>query len=487
MSGNRIAAGYLSMLATACACGAHSDGSKIADGTTAAKVSAEVPEARQVGNSFAAVAQRLAPAVVRITVREAMPRRNPSGLRGNPFEGTPFEEFFGDLPELQQAPQTRVGMGSGVVIDDKGNILTNQHVVENARDVRVTFADGKELDAKVMGTDPKTDLAVVHVDGAAVSPARFGNSENMQVGQWVMAIGNPFGLDHSVTVGVLSAKGRYGFAAGKLEDFLQTDASINPGNSGGPLINLDGEVIGINTMIAGIGTGVGFAVSAAIAQPISQQLIAHGRVVRAYVGISMQSLTPELRQALGKAAPEKGALVSEVEKGSPAEKAGLQPGDIVLAIGGKATADSREVQQAVLAHGVGEDVSVSIWRDGKQSEISVHTAELPEGSSVSPNVDRNGGQEQLGLTLQTLTPELAQQLELGPSTRGAVITAVRPDSAAADAGLQTGDVIVSVDRKPVTEAAAAAQSLRAPRSGGHLLRVQRGQRSMFVVIKNPPP
>jgi len=487
--GNRLAAVCLAALALAWACGAHSSGAEGTGGTTAAKVAAnvatEVPEARQVGDAFATVAKRLAPSVVRITVREALPRQSRfSGSQSGPFEGTPFEDFFRDLPELQPSePRARIGMGSGVVIDDKGNILTNEHVVSNVQDVRVAFVDGKELDAKVVGTDPKTDLAVVHVDGKDFQPATFGSSEKMEVGQWVMAIGNPFGLDHSVTVGVLSAKGRYGFAPGKLEDFLQTDASINPGNSGGPLVNLDGEVIGINTMIAGIGTGVGFAVSEAIARPIAHQLIEHGKVIRAYLGIVMQSLTPGLHQALGEHAPEKGALVAEVEKGSPAEKAGIQPGDVVIKVDGKPTADSREVQQAVLGQEVGKNVTVTVWREGKQSDISVRTSELPGKSPVTQ--EHGGGQEQLGLMLQTLTPALAQRLGVDPSTRGAVVTSVRPDSAAAEAGLQAGDVVVSIDRTPVTQAESAVQRLRAPRTGGHLLRVQRGERTLFVVIELP--
>jgi len=475
----------VSVLALGWACGAHSNVSEGGGSTTAAKVAAE-PQASAVGSAFVAVAQRLAPSVVRITVKEGSPARHGGGAKRqlNPFEGTPFEDFFKDLPDLQQPPPGgRIGMGSGVVIDDKGNVLTNEHVVENAQQVRVTFVDGKEFLAKVVGTDPKTDLAVVHVDGANAQPARFGSSDDMKVGQWVMAIGNPFGLDHSVTVGVLSAKGRYGFAPGKLEDFLQTDASINPGNSGGPLINLNGEVIGINTMIAGIGTGVGFAVSEAVARPIAQQLIEHGKVVRAYLGITMQALTPDLRQALGENAPEKGALVAEVEKGSPAEKSGIQPGDVVLEVAGKPTEDSREVQQVVLAHGVGEDVKVTVWRDGKREELSVHTTELPGTSSQ--RVAGGGGQEQLGLSLQTLTPELAERLGVEPSTHGAVITAVRPDSVAADAGLQAGDVVVGIDRKPVSRADSAVQSLGSKRAGGHLLRVQRGGHSLFIVLENP--
>ncbi|HVZ37334.1 MAG TPA: trypsin-like peptidase domain-containing protein, partial [Polyangiaceae bacterium] len=236
----------LSAFILICACSAHSRARESSSDAPAAapdSQAAQIPQARQVGQAFVEVAKRLAPSVVRITVREQTPENNRARSDFNPFEGTPFEHFFdqfGGEQQPQSPPSVLIGMGSGVVIDDHGHILTNQHVVEHADQVKVTFVDGKELTAKVIGSDAKTDLAVIQVNGATVKPAEFGSSDAMQVGEWVMAIGNPFGLDHTVTVGVLSAKGRYGLSPGKLEDFLQTDASINPGNSGGPLVNLDG-------------------------------------------------------------------------------------------------------------------------------------------------------------------------------------------------------------------------------------------------------
>jgi Do/DeqQ family serine protease len=446
----------------------------------AVAVGAQAPEARQVSQAFVAVAERLAPSVVRITIRQrsAVTTNSPSA-EGAPFEGTPFERFFEEFGPMRPQPST--GMGSGVVIDERGHILTNNHVVARADDVRVTFVDGKELEAKVIGTDPKTDLAVVKVDGADVTPAEFGDADGMRVGEWVMAIGNPFGLDHSVTVGVLSAKGRHGFAPGKLEDFLQTDASINPGNSGGPLVDLGGKVVGINTMIAGLGTGVGFAVSESIARPVANALIQHGKVTRPYIGVAMQTLTPELAQALGGGAPEKGALVSQVESGSPAAKAGIQVGDVVVRIAGEPTADSREVQEAVLEQKVGEEVAVTVWRDGKQVDLRVRTAELPaaEAATSGERRDRAG---RLGLRLQTLTPDLAARLGLDRGVGGAVVTGVRPGSAAAEAGLRQRDVIVSVDRRPVTSVAQAVRQLGQRRAAGHLLRVRRGDQTFFTVV-----
>lgn len=446
---------------------------------------AHAPEARQVDDTFVAVAERLAPSVVRVTTRQRQPKAMTfEPPESDPFEGTPFEHFFRRFERrFAEPPEPRVGMGSGLVIDGGGHILTNQHVVADAEDVKVTFVDGKELNAKVVGTDAKTDLAVIKVDRPDVKPAEFGDSEKMHVGEWVIAIGNPFGLDHSVTVGVLSAKGRYGFAPGKLEDFLQTDASINPGNSGGPLVNLNGQVIGINTMIAGIGTGVGFAVSEGIAKPIAQQLIDDGKVTRPYIGVLMQTLTPDLKQAIGSGAPEKGALVAEVQGGSPAQKAGIKPGDIVVRVQGKTTDDSREVQRAVLEHKVGQAIDVTVWRDGKEMTLKVQSAGMPSESTSLPGQSGPGGK--LGLELQTLTPELAERFGLDPSTKGAVVSNVRPGSVAADAGLQSGDVVVGVDRAAVANADDAVKSLKSQRSGGHLVHVRRGDRAMFLVIPNP--
>jgi serine protease Do len=444
----------------------------------------KVPEAREVGEAFVAVAEQLAPAVVRITTREQASPAGPFPGSDSPLEGSPLERFFeqfGNVP--QAAPEARIGTGSGVVIDEAGHILTNQHVVANASDVRVTFVDGKELSAKIVGTDAKTDLAVIQVEGAQVRAAQFGSSDAMHVGEWVMAIGNPFGLDHSVTVGVLSAKGRYGFAPGKLEDFLQTDASINPGNSGGPLVNLNGQVIGINTMIAGIGTGVGFAVSEAIARPISQQLIEQGKVVRPYLGISMQPLTPSVREALGTQAPEKGALVAEIQKGSPAEQAGVQAGDLIVALDDKPVQDSREVQQAVLQHKVGESVNLTLWREGQTVRLAVRTAELPNQAPAARSTSKDDG---VGLELRPLTPELADRLGVAPGTHGVVVSSIHPGSAAAEAGLRPGDVLTSIDRKPVSNPRDAARALGAPRAGGHLVLIQRGDASSFVVLPTPP-
>lgn len=482
-----IVAGVGALVASAAlgwAGGAYSKDQAPSDIQAPPTIAAASPEANEVSQAFVRVAERLAPSVVRITTRQKEAPAARPGPGFSPFEGTPFERFFEEFehPPLPR-PGPRSGMGSGVVIDDRGHILTNNHVVENAAELAVTFVDGKEQKAKIIGTDPKTDLAVIKVDGANAKPAQFGDANRLRVGEWLIAIGNPFGLDHSVTVGVLSAKGRYGFAPGKLEDFLQTDASINPGNSGGPLVNLSGQIVGINTMIAGLGTGVGFAVSESIARPIARQLIEHGKVTRPFIGIVMQSLNPELSQALGKNAPEKGALVSEVQKGSPADRAGIRAGDVVLRVAGTPTQDSREVQQAVLAQKVGTKVEIEVWRDGKKQTIGVRTEALPAETTTTAGAGDDEGQ--LGLGLKTLTPEVAQTLGLDPTERGAVVTEVRPGGAAAEAGIRQGDVLVSIDGKTVATANEAIEQLSTKRSHGHLARVLRDGSSLFIVLPSP--
>ena len=451
---------------------------------------AQVNEARKVGHTFAQVAEQVGPSVVRISVAKLMTNER-FGVHGfpfgNPFEGTPFEHFFkfddGDGNNERARPQMKQqGMGSGVVVDAQGYILTNNHVVEGADEVKVTFADGKTVKGKVVGTDPKSDLAVVKVDGVKVQPAKLGDSDKLQVGDWVIAIGNPFGLDHTVTVGVLSAKNRSGFQSGHYEDFLQTDASINPGNSGGPLVNLDGEVIGINTMIAGVGTGIGFAVPTSMARPIVDQLIHGGKVHRPYLGILMQDVDDEIRKSLGSTAPDKGALVSQVESNSPAEKAGIKPGDVITAIDGAAVDGSKTMQRDVLGKSIGQRVDLTVWRDGKTTHIQATTGELPVDEKLASREGARSSAKKLGLGLQTLTPGLADRFGVDAKTKGAVVTSVEPGSPADGAGVRSGDVLLEVDRKPVASADDAAHALATERAGGHLLRLERGDTALFVVI-----
>jgi len=448
----------------------------------------QVSDARTLSRTFAQVASQLSPSVVRISVAKTMKTQRGFHMQGNPFQGTPFERFFGDQgdgdeDQPMQGPKQR-GTGSGVVIDSKGYILTNNHVVDEADEVKVTFADGKTVNAKVVGTDPRTDLAVVKVESGDVRPAKIGDSDKVQVGEWVMAIGNPFGLDHTVTVGVLSAKNRSGFQSGAkhYEDFLQTDASINPGNSGGPLINLDGEVIGINTMIAGIGTGIGFAVPSSMFKTVADQLIHGGKVRRPYLGIYMQDVNEEITQSLGQKAPSKGALVSQVEPGKPAEKAGLKPGDVIVTVDGQPVDGSKAVQRTVLNKQIGQKLDLGVWRDGKSMKLTATTAELNDKGEAAQAGPQASPRAKLGIGIQNLTPELAERLGAGKGTRGAVVSSVREGSPAQGAGVREGDLIVEVDRKAVSSADEASRYLGENRTGGHLVRLVRGGNAIFLVI-----
>jgi serine protease Do len=332
-------------------------------------------------------------------------------------------------------------------------------------------------------------LAVISVDtkGYAVRAARLGDSDKLLVGEWVMAIGNPFGLDHTVTVGVISAKGRQGIAdqRGGYQDFLQTDASINPGNSGGPLVNLNGEVIGINTAILGPGgnIGIGFAVPSDMAKPIARELIKTGKVRRPYLGIAMQELTGDMAKAMG--GPDKGALVQALTPGAPAEKAGVKRGDIITRVDGKPIQNSRDVQRQVLSRGVGEAVALEIWRDGKPVILTAKAAELPgeDGQVGAATSDEaQSGKAKLGLNLQTLTPQMAGRFGLR-ADGGVLISGIKPGSPAAEAGLVRGDVILEVNRRPVRSAEDASRLLSADHPGGHVLLVQRGEQAVFVLIQ----
>jgi serine protease Do len=288
---------------------------------------------------------------------------------------------------------------------------------------------------------------------------------------------------------VLSAKSRSGFqGGGHFEDFLQTDASINPGNSGGPLVDLDGEVIGINTMIAGIGTGIGFAVPSSMFKPVADQLIQTGHVRRPYIGIRMQELTPEMAKGLGKNAPQKGALVASVDNGTPAAKAGAKPGDVITAVNGQKIDGGKDVQRIIFSGKVGQKVDLTVWRDGQTVHLNPTTGELPsderQASREGGEGDHNGNAQKakLGIGLASLNPALAERIGVNPKVKGAVVTSVRDGSPAQEAGLQQGDVIVEVDRKPVQTADDAVRTLSNQRNGGHLLRVQRGQGALFVVV-----
>ena len=368
----------------------------------------------------------------------------------NPFGGIPFGELFG-LPEGHEQYQIRRGTGSGVVIRADGYILTNKHVVESASRVDVVFKDGSQLHGKTIGIDEATDLAVVKVEPPTpLVPASFADSNKTKPGQWVVAIGSPFGLDYTVTVGVVSAVGRGGMGANEIEDYLQTDASINPGNSGGPLVNLRSEVLGINTMIVGQGTGIGFAIPSNLARIVSDQLIAHGRVHRAYIGVGFQELTPELASHFG-VQGQGGALISSVVPESPAERAGMRAGDVITRVDGEAIRESRDLQRTLLQRKVGAKVELTLVREKKEHKVALVTEERPSSGrsrDERPSPKAPKAPDTFGLALEPLTRPLAQRLGYS-AAEGAVVTSVQRGSRAERAGLRARDLIVEADQKPV--------------------------------------
>ena len=431
--------------------------------------------------NFSALAEKVRSGVVNIQVVKKV-KNVDFGSRhffGNPFgENNPFGDFFEPFPE-ENPPRgfEQRGVGSGFVMSREGYILTNNHVVEDADQIKVKLASGKEYDGKVVGRDPKTDLALVKVEGSSdLHPLELGNSDDLEVGSWVVAIGSPFGLEQTVTAGIVSAKGRV-IGSGPYDNFIQTDASINPGNSGGPLINMKGEVIGINTAIIASGQGIGFAIPINMAKEIAPQLQEKGHVTRGWLGVSIQEVTPALAKSFD-LKEKKGALVAQVVSGSPAEKAGIEQGDVIVEFDGKEVADSKDLPRLVASTPVGKSVSIKLWRNGKVLDRQVKVGEMQEKVEMT----KAPFQKSLGITVQNLTPEIAKGLGLKKDT-GVVVTRVEPGSPAADAGIQTGDVIREVNRTSVKDAEDFIQKIeKAKVQDNILLSLQRGQNNLFAAI-----
>jgi serine protease Do len=428
--------------------------------------------------SFAALAEQLGPTVVNIQVTKVAPAGDFSGMPD--MEGPSGELFRRFFRDRMPQPHRMQGSGSGVIISHDGYILTNNHVVDGAQEVSVTMADTQVYKAQVVGRDPKTDLAVLKINTNASLPvAPMGNSTDLKVGEWVVAIGNPFGLGHTVTAGIVSAKGRV-IGAGPYDDFIQTDAPINPGNSGGPLFNMNGEMVGINTAIVASGQGIGFAIPVDMAKPLIPQLVKTGAVTRGYLGVSIQSVTPELAKAM-KLEEHQGALVSEVTAGSPAAKAGLRQGDVIVGFNDATVKDSRDLPAVVAKTPVGEQATITLQRDGKTQKVPVTVGKLP-GEKVSSGESSPASQSQWGLQLQEVTPQAARQHGLAGES-GVMVAGVQPGSPAERAGVRAGDLIREVNRQAVQSLQEMRDAIaKADQQDALLLLVQREQGSVFVAM-----
>jgi len=441
-----------------------------------------------VAGNFVSLAEKLSPLVVNISTTQTVKER-PS-LPFPEFKG-PFDDFFGDDLKkfFENGPHKelkRQSLGSGFIINKEGYILTNNHVIENATEIIVTLSgDKKDYTAEVIGQDQKLDAALIKIDADGDLPvAVLGDSDDLKIGEWVVAIGNPFGLGGSVTAGIVSQKGRV-IGAGPYDNFIQTDASINPGNSGGPLFNTRGEVVGINTAIIAGGQGIGFATPINMVKEVLTQLKERGKVTRGWIGVSIQELTPELARSFGLKDAE-GALVSSVNTGDPAEKAGLKAGDVITSFNGKPISDLSDLPRTVAATTPGETVEVKVVRDGKEKtfSITVGTRADEEQEASTPEKETTSD-ERFGLSVQPLTPEMAKRRGLD-ETEGVVISSVAPDSPAMAAGLRRGDVIKEIDRKPVTSVSDYNKYIsEADGNDVVLLRIVRGSSTLFVVIKGP--
>ncbi len=434
--------------------------------------------------AFIDVANKVKPSVVSIFSERTVSFTPWEGFGEDFFKGSPFEEFFrGFGRPRREYKQRQRGTGSGVIIDKSGYVLTNYHVVAQADKITVRLYDGREFQGTTKGSDPKTDLAVVQIKGENLKPATLGDSDKLQVGQWAIAIGSPFGLEETVTVGVISATGRSGLGTGTYEDFVQTDASINRGNSGGPLCNVRGEVIAINAMIIdpGQGIGIGFAIPINLAKSVSQQLIKRGKVIRAWIGIGIQDLTPELRRQFG-VSDEEGVLINKVFPEGPANKVGLKIGDIVKEIDGQKVRNSRDLVQYVLRKEVGQEVRLVIIRDGKETSISVKTEQMPGEMRAEAELPEIG-KEWFGLKVEEITPQLAKRWAI-TADRGVVVVEVEPGSTGHNARVQPGDVILEVNRKKIDNLKDYHLALQGanPRDGVLFLINRKGS-NIFVILQ----
>jgi serine protease Do len=435
---------------------------------------------------FAPVVKKVLPAVVNISSTKMV--KTPTGFQGQLPEE--FRQFFGGDEfggrGMQRAPreQREKGLGSGVIVSPEGYILTNNHVVDGANVVTVTLSDRREFKAKVIGTDPKTDVAVVKIDASNLPAIVIGDSSKIQIGDYALAVGNPFGLGKTVTMGIISATGRNGMGIEAYEDFIQTDAPINPGNSGGALINDRGELVGINTAILSNGSegnqGIGFAVPVNLARTVMDQILKNGKVTRAYLGIVPQDLTPAMAKAFGEK-ELRGALVGDVSADSPAQRAGLQKGDIILELNGKPVEDANQLRMNISMMSPDSSVNLKIFRNGAERTMSAKLGELSTQEAAVHNEQGATKSALSGVSVEDMDAQTAHQLGLAANTAGVVVTSISPSSPVADSGLRRGDVIQEVNRQPVKNTSEFEHAMRNSKDQTLLL-VNRQGNTMYVAV-----
>ena len=402
---------------------------------------------------------------------------------GNPFGGRerdPFRDFFGPNDNGPSRDFKQRSLGSGFIIGKEGYIVTNNHVIEDADQIKVRLTNDKEYDATVVGRDPKTDLALIKIEGAVdLNPLPMGDSDTQNVGSWVVAIGSPFGLEQTVTAGIISAKGRI-LGSGPYDDFIQTDASINPGNSGGPLINMKGEVIGINTAIVASGQGIGFAIPINMAKDIVAQLQSKGEVTRGWLGVGIQDLTPELSEYY-KLGDRSGVLVTHVFEGDPADKAGIKVNDLIISVDGEPVSSSRELSRRIAGLGVGKRAEVVVVRKGKEKTIAIKTAKREDQEMQARAKPES--EDKLGFSVQTLEPDVASRLGYDEDEKGVIVTSVQGDSKAQKAGVREGDLIKEVNRSSVKNASDFRKALDKVEKGDAIMLLIKRGNAGFIVVK----